>query len=60
MTSPTSHFALPITLLTLPHSCSTFRMPSAFRDGTDRWFSGPKWPSGSRNSFLGSHWRRAA
>lgn len=60
MTLPASHVTHPLTLLTLSHSCSTFRMPSIFRDGTDRWFSGPKRQSGSRNSSVGGCWRPAA
>lgn len=60
MTLPASHVTHPITLLTLPHSGSTFRMPSAFWDGTDRWFSGPKWQSGSCNSSVGRRGRPAA
>lgn len=46
MTLPAIHITRPATLLTFSHSRSTFRITRSFREGTDRWISGPRTPAG--------------
>ena len=59
MTDTAIRITHPFTLLTSPHFGSTFRMAPPFREGTDRWISGPSAPASRPAVLLDDRTRRS-